>query len=44
MFTELPTFLVKSLGFRVDTAGVLAALPWLPVAISVYGAGFVSDK
>ncbi|CAF5130889.1 unnamed protein product, partial [Rotaria magnacalcarata] len=25
-------------------AGVLAALPWLPVAISVYGAGFVSDK
>ncbi|CAF3309274.1 unnamed protein product [Rotaria socialis] len=44
MFTELPTFLVKSLGFRVDTAGILAALPWLPVAISVYGAGFISDK
>ncbi|CAF3774423.1 unnamed protein product [Rotaria magnacalcarata] len=44
MFTELPTFLVKSLDFRVDKAGLLSALPWLPLAISVYGAGFISDK
>ncbi|CAF2135580.1 unnamed protein product [Rotaria magnacalcarata] len=42
--TELPTFLVKSLGFRVDAAGVLAALPWLTTTISVSGTGFISDK
>ncbi|CAF3335679.1 unnamed protein product [Rotaria socialis] len=44
MFTELPTFLVRALGFRVDTAGLLAALPWLLLAISVYLTGIISDK
>ncbi|CAF2744252.1 unnamed protein product [Rotaria sp. Silwood2] len=44
MLTELPTFITQALGFRVDTAGILAAIPWLPLAISVYGAGFLSDR
>ncbi|CAF1626087.1 unnamed protein product [Rotaria magnacalcarata] len=44
MFSELPTFVVESLDFPVDTAGLLSALPWLPLAISVYLAGIISDK
>ncbi|CAM4784274.1 unnamed protein product [Rotaria magnacalcarata] len=35
IFSELPTFLVESLDFPVDTAGLLAVLPWLLLAISV---------
>ncbi|CAF1172595.1 unnamed protein product [Adineta steineri] len=44
MFTELPTFLSRSLGYRVDEAGVLSAIPWLPLAILVYVAGIISDR
>ena len=44
MFTELPIFLTGSLGYRVDQAGVLAAIPWLSLALLVYGAGFLSDR
>ncbi|CAF4317729.1 unnamed protein product [Rotaria socialis] len=44
IFSELPTFLVESLDFPVDTAGLLAALPWLLLAISVYLTGIISDK
>ncbi|CAF0886174.1 unnamed protein product [Rotaria sordida] len=44
MFTELPTFINQALHYRVDTAGLLAAIPWLPLAISLYAAGFLSDR
>ncbi|CAF1423513.1 unnamed protein product [Rotaria magnacalcarata] len=44
IFSELPTFLVESLDFPVDTAGLLAVLPWLLLAISVYLTGIISDK
>ncbi|CAF2051147.1 unnamed protein product [Rotaria magnacalcarata] len=44
IFNEFPTFLVKSLGFRVDSAGSMAALLWLLLAVTVYAAGIISDK
>ncbi|CAF1558772.1 unnamed protein product [Rotaria sp. Silwood1] len=44
MLTELPTFITQALSFRVDTAGLLAAIPWLPLAISIYASGFLSDR
>ncbi|UJR08726.1 hypothetical protein I4U23_012983 [Adineta vaga] len=44
MFTELPIFLSRTLGYRVDQAGVLAAIPWLPLAILVYVTGIISDR
>ncbi|CAF2064878.1 unnamed protein product [Rotaria magnacalcarata] len=44
IFNEFPTFLVKSLGFRVDSASSMAALLWLLLAVTVYAAGIISDK
>ncbi|CAF4290149.1 unnamed protein product [Rotaria magnacalcarata] len=44
ILTELPTFLVKALDFRIDTAGLLAALPWLALGISTCAAGVISDR
>jgi MFS family permease len=44
MFTELPIFLTRSLGYRVDEAGGIAAIPWLALAILVYVTGLISDR
>ncbi|CAM4955054.1 unnamed protein product [Rotaria socialis] len=44
VFNEFPTFLVKSLGFHVDSAGSISALPWLLLSVTVYAAGIISDK
>ncbi|CAF1098214.1 unnamed protein product [Adineta ricciae] len=44
MLTELPIFLSRALGYQVDQAGVLAGIPWLPLAVLVSAAGIISDR
>ncbi|CAF0901083.1 unnamed protein product [Didymodactylos carnosus] len=44
MLTELPTFLKHVLKFQLDETGFISSLPYLLMAITLYGSGILSDS